>query len=107
MTIAPIIVSIIMGIAYFVLSSFKSSNKKNDKANEKAYPLPPRIVAMFSAKELVAYRRAFRFCDTDFGGSISRDELASVVREFDRDADEATVQMQVDEFFNESDSNRG
>jgi len=100
-TMVPILVSLVMGIV-LVLLLIKSCIDSRIPAKQRrlmdAYEAPEELLADFKPEEVEGFRKVFFKYDADGSGSIDRQELGMIVKEFDKSATEE----QVDRIFAEA-----
>jgi len=97
MTAAPVIVTAFLFLIFLFISLYLDASE-SDSRLRKIYP-EPKEFPPFTEEDMKRHRRAFHHCDADSGGTIVKEEMKKIVREYNSEFSEEEIDAQVSEFF--------
>ena len=97
MTMMPISIGAMLGLAYMVTAGmFAPRPKYSAKQLRKKYTVPDYLKGLFPIVDINAFRRTFVEFDADFSGSVDRTELVALFKKMGKNFDDDKIALMID-----------
>jgi len=98
MTMMPICIGALLGVAYAITArAFAPRSKYSAKQLRAKYVVPDSLKNLFPIADVNAFRKTFVELDSDFSGSVSRDDFSALLNKMKKSFDEKKVMVMFDE----------
>ena len=94
MTLGPLVLIILLGLAYLAVSLTKNNSSKNnaETAHRIVYLVPDSLRGLFTATEERRFKKLFTACDSNGSGKIDIHELRSLIKKYASNVDDSEIE---------------